>query len=104
VYQDGGSNFTVTLQTSRSNFGSPFSKIEDEVTVVGDATTGNLTVATSDDDYATWSSTRTIDMSKPLKKLTRLGSFYSRAHRFAYADNYAFRVQAYLPGIRIGIG
>lgn len=97
TFQDSGSNFTVTLQTARSNFGSPARKSEAALSVVGDDTTGSLGVATSDDDFTTFTTARNIDMSKRLKRLTKLGSFYSRSHRFTYTDNAALRLQAWMP-------
>jgi hypothetical protein len=99
TFQDSGTNFTVTLQTARSNFGSAARKTESALSVVGDTTTGNLGVATSDDDYTTFTTARNIDMAKPLKRLTQLGSFYSRSHRFTYTANDALRLQAYIPEI-----
>jgi hypothetical protein len=98
-----GSNFSVTLQTGRSNFGTGAIKFEDTLDIIGDTTSGNVAVATSNDDFATFSTPRNLDMSVEVKRLTRLGSFYSRAHRFTYTANDAFRVQAFLPGIRIGL-
>lgn len=97
TYQDSAANFTVTLQTGRSNHGSQNRKVERAVTVIADTTTGNLAVSTSDDDYANFSTARNIDLSAANKKLTKLGSFYHRAHKFTYADNYAFRAQAFVP-------
>ena len=104
VYQDAGSNFEVVLQTARSNFGSHRKKYESEVGLVGDTSTGTVTVAVSDNDYQSFTDVGTIDMSSPFKIATRLGSFYSRAHKFTFAANAPFRVQAYLPEIRVGTG
>jgi hypothetical protein len=103
VYQDAGANFTVMLQTPRSNFGSAKRKYETELDVIGDTSTGNLKVSVSNDDFATFSTPRDIDMSKASKNLTRLGAFYSRAHRFTYTANGPFRVQAFMPEIKDGI-
>ena len=103
VYQDAGANFTVILQTPRSNFGSAKRKYETELDVIGDTSTGNLGVSVSDDDFATFSAVRNIDMSKASKNITRLGAFYARAHRFTYTANGPFRVQAFMPEIKEGI-
>jgi len=102
TYQDSGTNFTVTLQTTRSNFGSGEIKFESKLDVIGDTTTGTLGVATSDDDYSAFTTARTIDMTLPVKRLTRLGSFYARAHRFTYTQNDDFRAQAFVPDIQAG--
>jgi len=102
VYTDGGTVFTLIIQTPRSAFGTEKPKIETTLTVFGDNTAGNLWVSTSDDDYGTFTSTRGIDMSLPLKQVTRLGSFQSRAHKFSYNTESSFRVQAWLPEIKEG--
>src|SRR3990167_8266926 len=104
VYRDLSSTYPVILQTSRSNFGSAKKKYETELGVVGDTSTGSLTVAVSDDDYASFTDVGTIDMSSPFKRITRLGSFYNRAHRFTFNENAPFRVQAYLPEVKKGTG
>ena len=102
VYQDSGSNFTVTLQTPRSNFGTTLRKNEDSLAVIGDTTTGNLVVSVSDDDFVTQGATRNIDMSKKDKKIQRIGPrFFERAHKFTYTDNYALRLQAWVPDISL---
>lgn len=102
TYQDSGSNFTVTLQTARSNFGSTARKFESALSIIGDTTTGNLTVSVSDDDYANFSTARNIDMSSARKRITGLGSFIDRSHKFTYAANAAFRVQAFVPELDFG--
>ena len=104
VYQDGGSNYFVRLQTARSNFGSHISKTEPELGLVGDTTGAVVNVYVSDDDYASWTSIGTIEMSTAFKNITRLGAFYSRAHKFETSTNAAFRVQAWLPEVKKGIG
>jgi len=104
VYQDAGANFTVTLQTPRSNFGSAKRKYETELDVIGDTSTGNLGVSVSNDDFGSFSTVRNIDMSKASKNITRLGAFYARSHRFTYTANAPFRAQAFMPEIRVGTG
>ena len=103
VYRDAGAAFPVILQTARSNFGSEKRKYATELEVVGDTSSGTLTVEVSA-DFKTWDTVGTIDMSEESKSATRLGAFYSRAHRFTFTDNAPFRVQAFIPGVRIGIG
>lgn len=102
TYQDSGVTFDVVLQTARSNFGTTTRKFESALSIVGDTTTGNLTVAKSDDDYANFSTARNIDMASARKRITGLGSFIDRAHKFTYSANAALRVQAFVPEIDIG--
>src|SRR3990167_1933880 len=74
TYQDLGSNFTVTLQTSRSNFGSANRKFEPQLDIIGDTTTGSLAVSWSDNDFTSFSTARNIDMTRAEKRLRTLGS------------------------------
>lgn len=101
-YQDNASSFTVTLQTPRQNFGTPYRKTEPELSIFGDTTLGNMGVSVSDDDYQTFDTARNIDMSLQRKRVTRLGSFYERAHKFTYTGTSSFRVQAYAINVVAG--
>ena len=92
TYQDSGSNFTVTIQTDNYDFGTPFEKFQSGLWIIGDNTTGNLSVSEADDDYTTFNTARTIDMSSIHKFLAEGGSFHRRAYRLTYADNYALRL------------
>lgn len=94
TYRDSGTDFTETLQTEKKDFGTGNRKFESALSIVGDTTTGNLGVATSDDDYTTFSTARNIDMSLDDKKLTRMGSFKRRAYRYTFTSNAPLRLQA----------
>jgi len=102
TFQDSGTDFPVRITTNRSNHGSQERKFEQSLSVIGDTTTGSLTVSTSDDDFTTFNTARNIDMSQPVKRLYRLGSFYERAHRFTYTNNAALRLQAFVPELTNG--
>ena len=96
-YQDNASSFTVTLQASRSNYGTHRFKTEAGVSIIGDNTVGNLAVAVSDNDTSNFIYSKNIDMSLQPKRTTRLGGFYDRAHQFSYTGTSSFRVQGYIP-------
>jgi len=102
TYQDSGVDFPVRITTNRSNHGSQERKFEQSLSVIGDTTTGSLEVSTSDNDFSTFNTARPIDMSLPVKRLYRLGSFYERAHRFTYTNNAALRLQAFVPELTAG--
>ena len=102
VYQDSAANFTVTIQTDNYHFGSPMMKFQEGLWIIGDNTTGNLNVAESDDDYATFNATRTIDLSQTRKFLAEGGGFFQRAYRFTYADNYALRLSLMSLKLKMG--
>lgn len=102
TFQDSSVDFTVTLQPAKTDLGTDNRKFETELSVVGDTTTGNLSVTYSDDDGANYSTARTIDLSQSHKRLMRMGSFRERIYRYTYADNYALRLQAARHDIEIG--
>ena len=100
IFQDSGSNFTVSLQTPRMNWGTPLRKYEPSLSIVGDSTLSTVQVYVNDDDSTTtYSLGGQIDMTQPQKRITRLGGFYDRAHRFEYQAASSFRVQAWQPEI-----
>lgn len=63
--------------------------------VVGDTQSGtsNLGVEFSDDDYATFSAVRNIDLTKTKKNLYRCGSFHGRAVRLTHSNNTDCRLE-----------
>ena len=100
LYDDIGTNFTVRLQTPRMNWGTPLRKYEPSLSIVGDSTLSTMQVYVNDDDSTTtYSLVGQIDMTQPQKRITRLGGFYDRAHRFEYQAASSFRVQAWQPEI-----
>ena len=103
TFQDNSSNFTVTLQTSAYDFETTNKKFMPELDVYGDTTTGSLSISWTDDDYTTFSTARTIDLSLTKKRLTRLGQFRKRAFKCTYADNYALRLEGLEVKIKEGL-
>ncbi len=103
TFQDNSANFTVTIQTGAYDFDSGDLKTNPVLDVEADNTTGNLSVSWADDDYVTFSSARTIDLSGSKKRLTRCGPmFRKRAWKLTYADNYALRLEAMKLKLRRG--
>ena len=102
TYQDSGSNFTVTIQTDNYWFGSPMIKFQVGLWILGDNTTGNLNVTEADDDYTTFNTARTIDLSQTRKYLAEGGAFFSRAYRLTYADNFPLRLTTLSLELKMG--
>ena len=100
TFTDAGALITVSLQTPRMNWGTPLRKYEPSLSIVGDSTLSTVQVYVNDDDSTTtYSLVGQIDMTQPQKRITRLGGFYDRAHRFEYQAASSFRVQAWAPEI-----
>jgi len=102
IYQDSGSNFTVTIQTDNYDFGTPFHKFQEGFWLVGDNTTGTINVSEADDDYITFNSARTIDMTTTRKFLGEGGAFFQRAFKLEYTQNAALRLQKLVLKLKVG--
>lgn len=106
VYQDGGSNYTRLIRTSVHDFGTGKYKYDDEggVRLVGDraAATANVSIRYTDDDYATWSTVRTIDMSQASQKLSRNGRFTRRAWEISDTLSTNVRLEALSVDVKAG--
>ena len=101
TFRDSGSDFRVTLQTPRNEYGTPLRKQEVGLSIIGDSTLSTVGVYANDDDSTTtYTQVGEIDMTSLQKRTTRLGGFYNRAHQFRYEANSSFRVQAWQPEIK----
>lgn len=94
-YTDDGVAITCSATTAKLDFDSMNRKQISDMYVIGDTnpTTTLLSFRWSDDDYQTWSSYHTIDLSKRTV-YNRNGSFRRRAYQFVYADNYPCRLES----------
>lgn len=95
TFQDDGANYTWTHQFKLPKRGNSFQKM-DMFGLVGDtASTSHLiNVQFSDDDYASFTTARTIDMSGTDKMITRCGGYRSRAVKLSYAGDQQLRIEA----------
>lgn len=94
AWQDNGVAYTMTHQFKLPQSGSHRKRMP-MFGVVGDTQTGtsNLGVEFSDDDYATFSAVRNIDLTKAKKNIYRCGSFTGRAVRLTHSDNTDCRLE-----------
>ena len=100
VWRDGSDAYTMTFQDDgdASDEDTTNRKFVTKLRIVGDtqSSTSNLGVAYSDDDGASFSTARNIDLSSATKELTRLGSHKNkRQYRFTHSANTPCRLQAY---------
>lgn len=79
-------------------------KFQHELQIIGDTLTSadTVTVQYSDDDYQTFSTGRTIDMTQSLKQLNRLGYFRERAFKITYSGTQQIRLEALEGQVNIG--
>ena len=98
VYQDNSNNFTMTVQTQNIDHGTDNLKECTAFRLIADTqtTAGNVGVAYSDNDYASFSTAKNIDMTQQQKKLDAgLGWFRRRAWKITETVNRPFRAQAF---------
>lgn len=106
TYQDFGANFSCVYTTEQVDAGTYNKKFCARVTVLADqtnaATATNLTLSWSDDDWATVTGTRTINLTDEIPCTRQLGPFRQRSYRLTYADNYPLRMTALEMDINVG--
>lgn len=96
LYTDDGADYTMEIRTSKIDLGTSKRKRIKSIRLIADTTsTGTCTLEWSDDDYATWSTARTIDLSSKEPKLTSCGSHKGyRAYRLKHTGGGPFRAEA----------
>lgn len=98
AYGAGGEDATptMTVQTSKLDFGTDKRKFVHNIKLIADQqASGTATLEASDDDYATWTTLGTFDMTKVEKRINRCGSHKGgRAYRLTHSASTAFRCEA----------
>jgi len=93
TYFDPFGPISVRVVTPRIAFGSYVQKTNRELVVIGDAVDDVINVRHTNDDYATWSNYRQVDLSLQKPCLYNLGSFRRRAYELFYTGNFPLRLQ-----------
>jgi hypothetical protein len=95
VYQDDGAAYSLIIQTQGLDFDTDELKTVSDIWLDADTqSSGTALLEASDDDYATWKTIGTFDMTKHEKRITRCGSHRGeRAYRLTHSANTAFRAQ-----------
>jgi hypothetical protein len=96
LHTDDGSTFTTEVRTSKLDFDTDRRKFVKSVGLVADEeSTGTVTLEASDDDYATWFTLGTFDLTAKKKRIYRCGSHRGgRAYRLRHSSDGAFRAEA----------
>ena len=94
TFTDDAGVILVDIITTRVDFKSTRQKRQLRLELLADKeSTGTVTVSWSDDDYQTWSATRSLDLTtRPFTKAG--GVFRRRAYRFQHSSNNPFRATA----------
>ena len=95
VYTDDAGSILTTIITGKVDFNTTAYKQQANLTVVCDAeSSGTITVDWSDDDYQTWSTSRSLDLTTGRAYTKTGGTFRRRAYRLQHTTNAAFRAEA----------
>lgn len=93
VYNDFDASIVCKLRLAKQDFDTDSYKFFFQTTIIGDSSTGSYTLRWSDDDYATWSNTKTLTAgSRPY--FLRSGKSRRRAWEIGYTDNSGSRLEA----------
>lgn len=92
---DNGSIIPVDIYTPNTDFGTRRRKTLYRMYIRSDQTPGSiLQVRHSDNDYATWSSWRYMDLNRKTPYMDNEGTFTKRAYNFRHARATAFRIRS----------
>ena len=97
VFTDDGDAYSMEIRTSKTDFGTEARKFISKVSLMGCdiQTTSTATLEYSDDDYGTWTTAGTFDLTRVNPYITQLGSFQSgRAWRLTHSAAVPFRAQS----------
>ncbi len=94
AYDDVGATFPVDIITGKVDAQNIKRKYLDQVTVIGDQTTGSLYIAITYDDYQTYGTALPVDLSTNRPALFRKGAFRRAAFKCTKSDSHPMRLEA----------
>lgn len=93
-WTDASSTYSMTVQTENMDMGTRKKKYWRSLSVIGDMTTSTLDVSYSDDDYSSFSASRSISPGVAgSEQLTRLGASRRRAWKLTHNTTTACRMR-----------
>ena len=95
VYDDDGDLIYFRVVTNNLDSGSMKRKFYKSGQIVGDKVAATMSISHSDDDFATWSTARTVDLSKARCILYQCGWSRRRAWQFLVTDSVPIRLSAF---------
>lgn len=105
VFTDNAAAYTARIQTARDNNGTDNKKFYHDLAFTADkeTSTSTLTVSVSDDDFGSYTTLGTVDLSatRPLK-LTRLGSARERAWALTHSAATPMRLEMAQGSMTVG--
>lgn len=107
IYQDDGTNFTVSGVTDNQFFDTYSEKSMNRLVVWADrppssSPTPTMSIQWSDDDYLNYSSARTLTLYQDRPSIDQLGRFRRRAFKWSYTVNLPLRLKGFEVMINMG--
>lgn len=95
VYQDNEEDFSVVFRTKKMDFGTNHNKFMSSLTIWADRApfVGSIDVETTDNDYVTYSTPRTLNLSHERPNGQQWGRFRNRAFRFTYTEDAPLKIR-----------
>ncbi len=105
VFMDDGVTYTARAQMALMDLGTMNRKQWQKLSIVADveASTSELSIIYSDDDYGTYTTFGTVDLSTLNPFVTRLGASRRRAWVFTHSANTPMRIEAVEGRANIGL-
>ena len=105
VYQDNAVDFPVIFRTKRMNYGTNNNKFMSSMGIWADRapSVGSIDVQSTDDDYLTYSTARSVDLDHERPNLQQWGRFRARAFKFTYTSNNPLRIRNIEIDINMGV-
>jgi hypothetical protein len=95
VHTDDAGAILVKVVTDKVDFNTTAQKFQANLALVCDAqSSGTVTVDWSDDDYGTWSTSRSLDLTARRAYTKSGGVFRRRAYRLLHSANTPFRAES----------
>ena len=96
VYTDDGTAYDMQIRTSKIDHGSNDRKFIPRIRLVADTqSSGTVTLEASDDDYQSWFTLGTFDLTTDYKTINRCGSYKGgRAYRLTHSASAPNRMEA----------
>jgi len=93
-YNDAGAPIYYRCVTDITDSGTTKRKFISRLEIIGDKIGGTMKIRHSDDDYQTWSTYRSVDLSKPRPQIYQLGQSRRRSWEFLCTDSVPLRLDA----------
>lgn len=103
VFTDDGVAYTATYQSPTMDADGA-TMFFDFLRIIADMepSTSTLTISASDDDYQTFTTLGTVDLSQAVRRIDRLGSSVKRAWKLTHSSDTAMRIEKAVGEMAVG--